>query len=299
MKKNALIIGGAGFIGYHLARYLTLKNFNVGVLDNLTSGHKNNLSKKNIFYYEDMLQGNVLNKIIKKYDLIFHLAAKVELQESIVNPTKTFENNIIGTSKVVEACVNFKKKLLFASSCAVYPLNGNYKFKEEHATIPILPYSISKKAGEDIINFYLGKKKLNAVILRCFNVYGARQKSNSQYAAVVPKFIASAKKNMFLKLNNGGNQSRDFVYVDDVCKAYLMLSNLNKVGTYNIGSGVATKIKDLAKMVIKIVGKGKTIKGETLEDDANFSCANISKIKKIGFGDTTKTKEGLKKVILD
>ncbi len=299
MKKNALIIGGAGFIGHHLANYLTLKNFNVGVLDNLSSGKKNNLSKKNIFYYEDILQGNVLNKIIKKYDLIFHLAAKVELQESIVNPTKTFENNIIGTSKVVEACVKFKKKLLFASSCAVYPLNGNHQFKEEDATMPSLPYSISKKAGEDIINFYLKRKKLSAVILRCFNVYGLKQGSNSQYAAVVPKFIASAKKNMFLKLNNGGNQSRDFVYVDDVCKAYLMLNNLNKVGTYNIGSGVATKIKDLAKMVIKIVSKGKTIKGKQLEDDANFSCADITKIKKLGFGDTTKIEDGLKKIILD
>ena len=296
MKKKVLIIGGAGFIGHHLAHYLTLKNFNVGVLDNLSSGNKKNLSKKNTFYYEDILQKNVLNQIIKKYDSIFHLAAKIELQESIINPTKTFENNIIGTSKVVEACVKFKKKLLFASSCAVYPLNGNYKFKEEHVTISGSPYSISKKAGEDIINFYLKKKKLNAVILRCFNVYGLKQNFNSQYAAVIPKFIESAKKNMFLKLNHGGNQSRDFVHIEDVCKAYLMLNNHDKIGTYNIGSGAATKIKDLAQMVIKIIGKGKTVKGKKLEDDANFSCADITKIKKIGFGDTIKIKDGLKKL---
>ena len=94
MKKKVLIIGGAGFIGHHLAHYLTLKNFNVGVLDNLSSGNKKNLSKKNTFYYEDILEKNVLNQIIKKYDSIFHLAAKIELQESIINPTKTFENNI-------------------------------------------------------------------------------------------------------------------------------------------------------------------------------------------------------------
>ncbi len=297
MKKKALIIGGAGFIGHHLANYLAYKNYKIGILDNLSNGDKNNISKKNTFYFEDIVHGKSLNKIIQKYDSIFHLAAKIEVQSSMNNPTKTFENNILGTSRVVESCVKFKKKLLFASSCAIYPLDSKNKFKEESKTVPNSPYSISKKIGEDMINFYLERKKINAIILRCFNAYGLRQKSNSQYAAVVPKFISNAKKNGYLKLNNGGNQSRDFVYIEDICKAYYILNKLKKVGTFNIGSGVTTKIKDLAKIIIEIIGKGKSMKGKKNKGDANYSCADIKKIKKIGFGNTIKIKEGLKKII--
>ena len=298
-KKSALVIGGAGFIGHHLAKLLTLKNFKVGVLDNLSSGNKKNILKTSYFYHEDILDRNILNNIIKKYDSIFHLAAKVELQESIINPTKTFQNNIVGTSNIVEACIKNKKKLLFASSCSVYPLYEHKRFKENDKTFPSSPYSISKKSSENIINYYSKRGKLNAVILRCFNVYGEKQNSKSTYAAVIPKFIANAKNNNKLKLNNGGKQSRDFVYVNDVCRSYLILNNLKRTGTYNIGSGIPTKIKDLAKIIIKIVGKGKISIGNNLKDDAKFSCANINKIKKIGFKEITKLEDGLKKVIFD
>ncbi len=297
IKKNALVIGGAGFIGHHLVKYLNLKNFKVGVLDNLSSGNKNNLSSINNFYHEDILNQISLNKIIKKYDSIFHLAAKVELQESILNPSDTFQNNITGTSNVVESCIKFKKRLIFASSCSVYPLNQKKKFKESHKTFPSSPYSISKDMGEKIINYYLNRKKINASILRCFNVYGKKQNIKSKYAAVIPKFIHNAKNYKNLKLNNGGKQSRDFVYVDDVCKAYLLLNNNKVSGTYNIGSGTPTTIKDLAKMIIKIVGRGKIAKGIKLNDDAEFSCANVEKIKNIGFKGFTKLSDGLKKVV--
>ncbi len=151
--------------------------------------------------------------------------------------------------------------------------------------------------GEKIINYYLNRKKINASILRCFNVYGKKQNIKSKYAAVIPKFIHNAKNYKNLKLNNGGKQSRDFVYVDDVCKAYLLLNNNKVSGTYNIGSGTPTTIKDLAKMIIKIVGRGKIAKGIKLNDDAEFSCANVEKIKNIGFKGFTKLSDGLKKVV--
>tara|TARA_B100000029_G_C17498063_1_gene931685 strand:- start:551 stop:1447 length:897 start_codon:yes stop_codon:yes gene_type:complete len=293
-----LITGGAGFVGYHLTKKLIELNHEVYVIDDLSTGYKKNIVIGAKFINNSILNERIIFKYIKLCDLVFHLAAKVELQKSIINPDECFLNNLVGTSIILKYCKKFKKRLIFASSCSVYPINYKKKLKETINIEPSTPYSISKAACENLINFYSNKFLLNSVILRFFNIYGERQNINSEYAAVIPRFIDNAKKNKTLKLYGNGNQSRDFVNVHDVVDAYIKLGFSNKTGIYNVGSGKTTTIKSLANLIIKKIGKGKVKKLPSLKGDAKYSCANIRKIKSaINFSTKISLNQGIKNLL--
>ncbi len=282
--KKILITGGAGFIGHHLANQLIKLNYRVNILDNLSTGKKNNIPKKSKFYQGDVNNNNVLNNASSNCKYIFHLAACTELQKSIISPDKTIKDNVISTLNVIKICIKKKIKLIFASSCSIYDLNAKTSLVESKNINPENPYAMSKFFSEELIRYYSKNFKLNYQILRFFNVFGKGQNSNSDYAAVIPKFIDSAKKNNFLLLNNGGSQTRDFVHVNDIVNALILSKNVKKNLTLNIGSGKSTKIKDLAKMVVKHLNCGKIKMGLKLKSDAKYSCANIGKAKReLGF----------------
>ena len=289
-----LVTGGAGFVGYHLTKKLLDFKHQVYIIDDLSTGYKRNVVKDAIFLENTILNEKIISKYVEKCDLIFHLAAKVELQKSIINPEECFENNLVGTAIIVKYCYKFKKRLIFASSCSVYPTNIKKKLSENITVNPTTPYSISKAACENLINFYSNKLFLNSVILRFFNIYGERQNVKSDYAAVIPKFIDNAIKNKQLKLFGYGKQSRDFINVKDVVDAYIKLGFSNRSGVFNVGSGKSTTIKELANMIIKKASKGRIKKLPALEGDAKFSCANINKIKSaINYSPKISLDEGL------
>tara|TARA_S200000501_G_scaffold360696_1_gene388092 strand:- start:193 stop:1095 length:903 start_codon:yes stop_codon:yes gene_type:complete len=293
-----LITGGAGFVGYHLTKELLGLKHQVYILDDLSTGYKRNVLKKAKFLEDSILNEKIISKYVKKCDLIFHLAAKVELQKSIINPEECLEVNLVGTAILVKYCYKFKKRLVFASSCSVYPNNIEKKLSENIILDPTTPYSISKAAGENLINFYSKNFFLNSVILRFFNIYGERQNVKSEYAAVIPKFIDNAIKNKQLKLFGHGKQSRDFINVKDVVNAYIKLGFSNKKGVFNVGSGESTTIKELANMIIKKASKGRIKNLPSLEGDAKFSCANINKIKSaINYSPKISLGEGLDNLI--
>ena len=277
--KKILITGGAGFIGSNLCKFLLKKNFDITVFDNLSSGKLSNIPKKIKFFKVDIRSKNLLKKYFKNFDFVIHLAAMPILQQAIDNPKECIDINLIGTQNILEFCLKKKSKLIFASTCAVYPLDLNFKAKENASGKLRNPYSISKFASENLISFYVHQNKLKSIILRFFNVYGKGQNPDSQYSAVIAKFIKNSKENSNLELYNGGDQKRDFINVNDVCEAIYKSLKYKKFDIFNVGTGRAVKIKDLAKTIVKYSKKGKIKKGKKTNFDAMYSCANIEKIR--------------------
>lgn len=296
--KKVLITGGAGFIGSNLCNYLLKKKFNITVFDNLSSGRISNIPKKIKFFKIDIRNKNLLKKHFKKFNFVVHLAAMPILQQAINNPEECIDINLIGTQNIIEFCLKKNSKLIFASTCAVYPLNLKKKAEENDSDKLSNPYSISKFACENLINFYVQQKKLKSVVLRFFNVYGDKQNPDSQYSGVIAKFIKNSKKNLNLELYNNGEQKRDFINVDDVCKAIYKSFNYKNFDIFNVGTGHEVKIKDLAKIIIKYSKKGKIKKGKKTNFDAMYSCANINKIKrKMNFSPKITLEKGIKNLI--
>ena len=299
VKIIHLPAGEAGFIGSNLCEFLLKKKYKVNVIDDLSSGDKRNLPKKENFFLGDINDKKVLYKSSKNCSVIFHLAAKSVLQETLKNPYECIRTNILGTSNVIERRINNKSKIIFASSCAVYPLNLKKKFRETDINNAETPYGQSKITCENLINFYVSEKKIKGSNLRFFNVYGSNQNPNSIYSAVISKFIKRARENKFLELNNHGLQSRDFIHVNDVCIALFKAANNKKSGTFNVGTGKSIKIKDLALLIIDIIKKGKIKKKKSLKFDAIYSCANIDKTKRIlDFKSKVQLNEGIKELII-
>ena len=278
--KKILITGGAGFIGSNLCKFLLKKNFDITVFDNLSSGKLSNIPKKIKFFKVDIRSKNLLKKYFKNFDFVIHLAAMPILQQAIDNPKKCIDINLIGTQNILEFCLQKNSKLIFASTCAVYPLDLKKKAKENSFGKLNNPYSISKFASENLISFYVQQKKLKSVILRFFNVYGSKQNPDSQYSGVIAKFIKNSKKNRNLELYNNGEQKRDFINVRDICEAIYKCFNYKNFDIFNVGTGRDVKIKDLAKIIVKYSKKGKIKKGKKINFDAMYSCANIEKIRK-------------------
>ena len=156
--KKALITGGAGFIGSNLCEFLLKKKYKVNVIDDLSSGNKANLPKKVNFFLGDINNKKVLYKSSRNCSVIFHLAAKSILQESLKNPYECIKTNILGTGNIIERGINNKSKIIFASSCAVYPLNLNKKLRETDICNAETPYGQSKITCENLINFYISTK---------------------------------------------------------------------------------------------------------------------------------------------
>jgi UDP-glucose 4-epimerase len=191
-----------------------------------------------------------------------------------------------------------KKRIIFASSCSLYPLNYHKKISEKNAVDPTTPYAMSKYLSEKLLNFYSDKNMLETCILRCFNIYGTRQNNDSLYSAVIPIFIKNAQQNKKLILNNAGMQKRDFIYVSDVIDAYVACGLKKIKGTYNIGSGKSISIKNLANTVIKVCNAGTKKRGPNLSFDAKYSCSNISlALNNFNFKPKIKLKEGIKKIL--
>ncbi len=278
--EKVLITGGAGFIGSNLCNYLLKKKFDITVFDNLSSGKLSNIPKNVNFVNIDITNKKKLTKYFKKFKYVVHLAAIPILQETIKDPSKCMNVNILGSQNIIDLCIKYRSKFIFASTCAVYPLSIKKKAKEKDIGNFVNPYSISKITVENLINFYTKQQKLKAVILRFFNVYGLNQNPDSQYSAVIAKFIKNSKKNLNLELYNNGSQKRDFIHVNDICNAIYKSFKFKEFDTFNVGTGRAVKIKELAKIITKFTKKGKIKKGKKVNFDAKYSCANIKKIKK-------------------
>jgi len=299
---NVLITGGAGFIGSHLAEKLLEMKHSVTVIDNLSTGKYSNiihLTKEKKFNYviDSILNRDVLQKLIRETDRIYHLAAAVGVKYIIDNPLLSLQTNIGGTENVLEFANKYKKKVLISSTSEIYGKSDKIPFKEEDdrllgsTHISRWSYSSAKAIDEFFSLAYYREKKLPIVIVRCFNTVGPRQ--TGQYGMVIPKFVRNALLNHPITVFGDGKQTRCFCDVDDVTDGMIKLMNNKKAEgeIFNIGNDKSISIEELALKIKKLTNSRSKIEyvdyAEAYEEgfeDMRHRKPDLSKIKKfIGF----------------
>jgi len=249
-----LITGGAGFIGSHLVDKLIREGYKVIVIDNLSTGKKENLNKKAKFYKIDICSPKVLEIFQKeKPKVIFHLAAIPRVPLSIEKPVKTSKVNILGTINVFKAGVKAKaKRIVFVSSSSVYGEQKKLPLKESMTPNPLSPYGLQKLTGERFAKLFTQLFKIPIVSLRYFNVYGPRIDFESEYSLVIGKFLRQKAKNQPLTIYGDGNQTRAFCFVDDVVSATILAMKSKKIKggeVINIGSEKSYSVNYLANLI--------------------------------------------------
>lgn len=279
---NILITGGAGFMGRWTAKNLLDKGHKIWILDNLSNGFESNIEEFKAqlqgFIIADIKNRQVLSKLFKNnFDICIHFAASINVQESIDNPEKCFNNNIIGTFDVLEECRKHNTKFVFASSALVYQQGD--KITEEHLLNFSCLYAVSKIAGENLAISYFRTYNLPVVILRPFSIYGPYQRSDSE-GGVMSIFINNKLKAKPLEIFGNGLQGRDFFYIEDCAEfiAKACFSDKANGQIFNAGSGTEIKIIDLAK---KIGGEIKFIKHHHPHAEIMNMAADSSKAEKI------------------
>jgi len=288
-KKNAVVTGGAGFIGSHLSNKLTKNGYKITIYDDFSNGS----GKKNLLKEIRVVRGNILNPnqmktAFKKAEVVFHLAVK-PLTMSFEDPEEVVRVNDYGSYLVAKICTELKIKLVHVSSSEVYGDAISVPMKENHPLFPTTIYAGSKAASELYVRGFEKTEGLKMVIVRPFNSYGEYMRGDT-YAAAIPNFFNRISKKKLPIIHGNGRQTRDFTYVDDTCEG-IMLADLTKnaIGdTFNIGQGKETKIKDIAKLMIKIFSNlsGKEIPYEFIHQkerkgDVRRHKASISHAKKI------------------
>jgi UDP-glucose 4-epimerase len=275
--RKILITGGAGFIGSHLAEKLLEKGYKVYVIDNLSTGKQENiahlLDKKNFqFIKETVLNEKIMERLIKKVDEIYHLAAAVGVKYIVENPLDSLITNIKGTEIVLELASKYKKKVLLASTSEIYGKNKNVPFKETDdrllgsTHISRWGYSCAKAVDEFLALAYFKQKKLPVIIVRFFNIVGPRQ--TGRYGMVIPRLISQALKNEPLTVYGDGTQTRCFTYIDDAVEGVIKLMETPEaIGQiFNLGSTEEVSIINLAKKIKNLTKSNSEIKLIPLEE---------------------------------
>ena len=300
---NILVTGGAGFIGKHLVKFLIENKNNVSVLDNFSNSDKKWISKFKKYQIK-IFEGDIRNdedilKATKDQDVVIHLAAKISVEESIKNPSETFEINVKGTEKVLEICKkNNVKKIIVASSAAVYGEgNEKYKITEQTKLNAISPYGESKIEMEKEIIKFCSNNQINYVILRFFNIYGLDQ--SMEYAGVITKFLEKIEKSENLIIFGDGMQTRDFVAIEDIINSIHNAMEYTENGTFNIASGEKITIKELAKLMILLSNKTLGIEYvKSKKGDIKYSEADIQLAKNyLNYFSKIELKDGIKKLM--
>jgi UDP-glucose 4-epimerase len=301
--KNILITGGAGFIGANLTRLLIREGFKVKVLDNFSTGRYEYLEGLPLEIIEgDILSSDTLSYACEDIDAVIHLAAQTGVPVSISDPRKDCETNVFGTLNVLESVrlqqsQNGRRiRVIFASSNA--PLGRQEPpAQETKAPLPISPYGASKLAGEGYCLAYNGTWGLETVVLRFANIYGAFSEHKN---SVVAKFIKDIVKNGSITIDGDGLQTRDFIYVEDLCRAVLLALTTPHVGEiYQIATGVETSIISLANQILDLMGVNSEIKfSEPRKGDIRKNYSKVTKASKmLGWKPEVALNEGLSRTV--
>jgi UDP-glucose 4-epimerase len=301
--KSVVITGGAGFIGSNLAEELATSN-RVIIIDDLSTGRKENidhlLQKDNVKFIQGSISDlKLLQNSFRGIDFVFHQAALPSVPRSVKDPKASNEVNITGTLNVLLAARDNKvRKVVYASSSSVYGDTPALPKSEDMSPNPQSPYALTKLVGEYYCRIFHQLYNLPAVCLRYFNVYGPRQDPNSQYAAVIPRFIARLARGKPPVIYGDGEQTRDFTYIKDVVQANLVAAVGDATGILNIGRGERNSINRLAQIIINIMGKDlQPVYEPPLPGDVRHSLADISRAKEIGYSPEYDLETGLKQTI--
>jgi UDP-glucose 4-epimerase len=305
--NRVLITGGAGFIGSHLADALLKEGVEVMVLDNLSTGHLENLTASLEHDSLDVVEGdirdqNLLKRVLRGVDAVFHLAAVVSVPYSVKWPQETFAVNREGTSGLLEACTRCGvKRVIYTSTCAVYGEPRYLPIDEGHPTQPLSPYAQSKLEAEALCLAFHRSHELKVTVLRLFNVYGPRQGSGP-YSGVITRFIQRLAKGKAPVIFGDGSQTRDFVHVQDVVHAFThALHRVEAIGrVFNVATGTPTSLSHLAQVMIQLF-KAEDIHPEYTDPrqgDIKHSYANIQAAQQyLGFSPHTTLEAGLSTLV--
>ena len=290
--KKVVITGGAGFIGSHIADECVKRGWQVIIIDNLSTGRLENI--KHLLQITNMcefVRGSItdlplLQKVFTGADYVFHEAAVVSVPGSIADPVLAHETNLTGTLKVLLAARDAGvKKLVFASSSAVYGDTPESYKKEDALPKPQSPYAVNKLAGEYYCQVFNEIYKLPTACLRYFNVYGPRQKPDSEYAAVIPKFIQRVKEGKPPIIFGDGEQTRDFIFIKDVVAANILAAESQATGVFNIGTGESTSLNHLSGIITIIMSREdiQAVYEKERPGDIKDSLADIKKARLMGY----------------
>lgn len=252
---KTLITGAAGFLGSALANHLTGKGHEVIGIDDLSTGSESSLASKVLFTRGDVMDRPKLWTLLQDVECVFHLAARVSVQESILYPREYNATNVGGTVSVMEAMRDVGvKRVVFASSGAVYGDQQEQPLREDLPPAPDSPYAVSKLSGEYYVNTIGKLWGIETVTLRIFNAYGPGQHLPPAHPPVIPNYLKQAVQEGTIVIHNSGHQTRDFVYLDDVVRALASAGRAEGVDgeIINIGSGTETSVKELAEQVLSL-----------------------------------------------
>lgn len=305
--NRVLVTGGAGFIGSHIVDRLLLDGLEVRVVDNLSSGRLENLREPLDEKRIDFVNGDVRNlktveEVVKDVDVVYHEAALVGLQQSLKNPVMTNDVNVGGTVNLLQTSVKHEvKRFVLASSASVYGDQASVPVREDMVPNPSSPMAASKLSAERNLEVFHRKYGLETVALRYFNVYGERQAANNPHSAVISTFLRCLTSGERPIINGDGEQTRDFIHVDDVIEANMLAMKKDCANlSFNIGTGEPVKINELFCLLRDLTGKHEVEPEYSSSADAGIreSWADTSRAKRIlGFEAKVPFEEGLSRLV--
>ncbi|KAA0974142.1 NAD-dependent epimerase/dehydratase family protein [Pseudomonas sp. ANT_J28] len=261
-----LVTGGAGFIGSHLVEALLESGYSVRVLDDLSSGKLSNLPIDRChltLVVGDVADAPTVERAMKDCSAVVHLAAVASVQASVDDPIATHQSNFIGTLNICEAMRQAGvRRVVYASSAAIYGNNGEgMAITEDTPKNPLTPYAADKLASEHFLDFYRRQHGLEPVILRFFNIYGPRQDPSSPYSGVISIFSERAQKKLPITVYGDGEQTRDFVYVNDLVKVLVQAVGESEpiIEPVNVGFNRSTSVNELAATLSELLGRSLTL----------------------------------------
>lgn len=305
--RRVLVTGGAGFIGSHLVHALVADQFQVRVLDDLSSGKAKNIAS--IANRVELVHGSVadptaVDNAVTGCEVVYHLAAIASVTKSVETPVVSHDVCATGTLYVLDAARRAKvRRVVFASSSAAYGDQPGDRRSEDDLLVPLSPYAAAKLASEHYCSAFTSVYGLETVRLRFFNVFGPRQDARSPYSGVIALFIAATKAGKTPTIFGDGKQSRDFVYVQNVVQAIRLAAEVPKANgrVYNIGSGQSTTILDLVQHLNELLGtKIEPIHQPARAGDVRTSLANIERARaELRYQPTISFREGLAKTLAE
>jgi UDP-glucose 4-epimerase len=282
-----LITGGSGFIGSHIVEHYQGIAEEIRVLDNLRTGYRRNLNGlRHVFIEASVTDRDAVAKAVEGVDYVFHLAALVSVPESMAKPGECVDINVHGLLNVLEAsAATGVKKLVFASSAAIYGDNPTVPKLESMLPEPKSPYAITKLDGEYYLDLFNRERGLETAAVRFFNVFGPRQDPKGAYAAAVPIFIEKALKGEDITVHGDGEQTRDFIYVKDIVGALsFAVETPGVTGVFNAGYGGQMTINNLANKIIASAGSdSKVLHGPERAGDVKHSRSSADKLRNAGW----------------
>ncbi|MBL0870649.1 MAG: NAD-dependent epimerase/dehydratase family protein [Phycisphaerales bacterium] len=301
--RRALVTGGAGFIGSHIAQGLLDHGCSVRVLDDLSGGLRSNVPAGVEFIQASIMDRSALNAAAQGCHYVFHQAAMVSVPESVQEPLRCSDVNVLGTQYVLEAARAAKvQRVMFAASAAAYGNTPTLPCSELHVPDSYSPYAMSKVAGELLLQTYARCYAMSTVSLRYFNVYGPRQNPNSPYAAVISKFKQLVGEGKNPIIFGDGQQTRDFVFVGDVVRANLLAATSPRAlsgEVINIGTGTRITLLQVLQHIARVMGRNVSPEHrEVRAGDIRDSVADIAKARAVlAYEPTVEFAQGIERTL--